>query len=146
MAERLTSLRATQVARAQGPARPTISADKLAFFCNPASGGMLQALQFHCIVGYKNYDSQGLWRLQGRLDCRCRPLPGSGSDSEVKTEESKGVPASCCLGPRRTWNTAWESLRKFVRPELFQRINAIKKLRLDKTDQEPLDRLSAKRQ
>jgi hypothetical protein len=49
------------------------------------------------------------------------------SDSEVKTDESKSVPASCGLGPRRTWNTAWKSLCKFVCPELFQRENAIKK-------------------
>jgi hypothetical protein len=43
--------------------------------------------------------------------------------SEVKTDKSKGVPASCGLGPRRTWNSAWKSLSKFVSPELFQRIN-----------------------
>jgi hypothetical protein len=30
---------------------------------------------------------------------------GPESDSEGKTEESKGVSASCGLGPRRTWNT-----------------------------------------
>jgi hypothetical protein len=58
-------------------------------------------------------------------------LPGPESDSEVKTDKSKGVPASCGLGPHRTWNTAWESLRKFVSPELFQRINSIKKMHLD---------------
>jgi hypothetical protein len=56
----------------------------------------------------------------------CRPSPGPGSDSKVKTAVSKGVPASCSLGPRRMWNTAWKSLRKFVSPEIFQRINAIK--------------------
>jgi hypothetical protein len=56
-----------------------------------------------------------------------RPLPGPKSDSEVKTDESKGVSASCGLGPCRTWKTAWKSLRKFVTPELFQRINALKK-------------------
>jgi hypothetical protein len=62
----------------------------------------------------------------GRLDCRCRPLPGPESDSEVKTDESKGVPASCGLGLRRTWNSAWKSLCKFVAPKLFKGINAIK--------------------
>jgi hypothetical protein len=30
-----------------------ISVEKLALFCNPASGGTLQALLLHCIVGYK---------------------------------------------------------------------------------------------
>jgi hypothetical protein len=44
-----------------------------------------------------------------------------------KTYKSKGVPASCGLGLRRTWISAWKSLRKFVTPELFQRINAIEK-------------------
>jgi hypothetical protein len=68
-----------------------------------------------------------LWRLQGRLDCRCRPLPGPESHSEIKTDKSKGVPASCGLGPHRTWNTAWKSIPKFVTPELFLRINALKK-------------------
>jgi hypothetical protein len=55
MAERLVPLPATQVARAQSlvPSRPTISVEKLAIFCNPASGGTLQLLQLHCIVGYK---------------------------------------------------------------------------------------------
>jgi hypothetical protein len=76
---------------------------------------------------WQRCSSLGLWRLWGRLDCRCRPLPGLGSDSEIKTAESKGVPASCCLGPRRTWNTAYESLCKFVSRESFQRKNAIKK-------------------
>jgi hypothetical protein len=33
--------------------RPTISVEKLALLCNPASGGTLQALQLHCVVGYK---------------------------------------------------------------------------------------------
>jgi hypothetical protein len=64
---------------------------------------------------------------KGRLDCRCRPLPGPESDSEDKTDQSEGVPVSCGLGPRRTWNTAWKSIRKFVIPELFKRINALKK-------------------
>jgi hypothetical protein len=53
MAERLLPLSATQMARVRSLvlARPTISVDKLALFCNPASGGTLQALQLHCVVG-----------------------------------------------------------------------------------------------
>jgi hypothetical protein len=70
--------------------------------------------------------ASSLWRLWGRLDCWCRPLPGPQSDSVVKTDESKGVPASCGLGPLRTWNTAFKSSCKFVTPEIFQRINASK--------------------
>jgi hypothetical protein len=54
MADRLVPLPATQVARVGFlvPARPMISEEKLALFCNPASGGRLQALQLHCIVGF----------------------------------------------------------------------------------------------
>jgi hypothetical protein len=62
------------------------------------------------------------------LDCRCRSLPGPKSDSKVKTDESKGVPAFYGLGPRWTWNTAWESLCKFVSSKLLRRINAINKI------------------
>jgi hypothetical protein len=53
MAERLVPLPATQVARVRFPVpdRPTISVEKLALLCNPASGGTLQALQLHCIIG-----------------------------------------------------------------------------------------------
>jgi hypothetical protein len=41
MSERLTTLLATQVARVQFPvpARPTFRVEKMALFCNPASGG-----------------------------------------------------------------------------------------------------------
>jgi hypothetical protein len=41
MAERLVPLLATQVARVQFPvlARPTFRVEKVALFCNPASGG-----------------------------------------------------------------------------------------------------------
>jgi hypothetical protein len=41
MAERLLPLPASQVARVKSPdlARPTISVEKLAFFCNPVPGG-----------------------------------------------------------------------------------------------------------
>jgi hypothetical protein len=48
MTERLVPLPATQVTRVQSPvpARPTISVDKLALYSNPASGGMLKALQY----------------------------------------------------------------------------------------------------
>jgi hypothetical protein len=84
-------------------------------------------LQLHCIVGFIFCGSQGLKILWGRLDCRCRPSPGPGSDSEVKTDKSECFSADCGLGPRRKWNSAWESLCKFVSPELFQRINAIRK-------------------
>jgi hypothetical protein len=50
---RLSLLPATQVARVRSlvSARPTISVENLALFCNPASGCTLQALQMHCIVG-----------------------------------------------------------------------------------------------
>jgi hypothetical protein len=71
----------------------------------------------------KKCRSQGLWRLQGRLDCRWGPLTGPGSDSEVKTDKTKGVFASCGLGPCRTWNTAWESLFKLVTHNIFQKRN-----------------------
>jgi hypothetical protein len=54
-------------------------------------------------------------------------FPSPGSASKVKTDKSEGVPASCGLSLRRTWNAAWESLYKFVSPELFQKIYAIKK-------------------
>jgi hypothetical protein len=60
MAERLVPLSALQVAWVQSPvpARPTISVEKLAHFCNPASGGTLQALHLHCIIKYKNSASE----------------------------------------------------------------------------------------
>jgi hypothetical protein len=123
MAERLVPLPATLLARVWSPVpdRPMIIVEKLALFCIPASGGTLQALQLHCTVRLKLCSSQGLWRLWGRLICQCRPSPGLGSNSEVKTAKSKGVPASCGLGLRRTWNSAWESLHKFVSPKLFKK-------------------------
>jgi hypothetical protein len=113
MAERLVPLPATQVAlvRSPVPARPTISVEKLALFCNPASGGTLQALQLHYIVGYKNCSSQGLWRLWGRLDCCWRP--GPESDSEAKTDESNGVPASCGLGPHRNFYGQYMKIKSY---------------------------------
>jgi hypothetical protein len=60
MAELLVTLSATQVARARSPvpARPTISVEKLAPFCNPMSGITLQAQQLHSIVEYKNCTSK----------------------------------------------------------------------------------------
>jgi hypothetical protein len=45
MSERVAPLRATVFTWVRGPARPTISAENLAFFCYPASGGTSQALQ-----------------------------------------------------------------------------------------------------
>jgi hypothetical protein len=47
MAERLETLPAMQVARVRFPvpARPTFSVEKVAVFCNPASGASSQALQ-----------------------------------------------------------------------------------------------------
>jgi hypothetical protein len=42
--------------------------------------------------------ASSLWRLLGRLECPCRPLPGPQSDSEVKSDKSEDVPASCGLG------------------------------------------------
>jgi hypothetical protein len=60
MAKRLSPQLATQVARVQCPvqARPIISVEKLALFCNPASEGTLQALQMNCQVEYKNCSSE----------------------------------------------------------------------------------------
>jgi hypothetical protein len=51
MAERLVPLLATQVARARFlvPARPTISVEKVAIFCNPASGGTFSSTAIEMI-------------------------------------------------------------------------------------------------
>jgi hypothetical protein len=132
MAERLATLVATQVVQVQFPVpdRPKFRVEKVALFCNPASGGTFSITAIEIIKWVRMFAVvSSLRRLGARLDCRCRPLPGPKSDSEVKTDESKGFPTSSGLGPRRTWNTAWKSLRKFVTPELFQRINVLKKRR-----------------
>jgi hypothetical protein len=53
MAERLAPLAATQVARARSQvlARPMISVEKVALFCNPALGTRSQALQLRLQMG-----------------------------------------------------------------------------------------------
>ena len=53
MAERVAPLRAVRAARVRSPvpARPTISVEKVALFCSPASGARSQALQLSCIDG-----------------------------------------------------------------------------------------------
>jgi hypothetical protein len=64
MAERLVPLPATQVAwvRFPVPARPTISVEKLALFCNPAAGvGSLTCNRGRLL-------EKGAWK-------RCRALP-----------------------------------------------------------------------
>jgi hypothetical protein len=55
MAERLATLPATQVARVRSlvPAGPTISVEKGALFCHPASGARSQALKLRLYVGSK---------------------------------------------------------------------------------------------
>jgi hypothetical protein len=47
MAQWVKRLRSAKAARVQSlvPARPTVSVEKYALFCNPASGGTSQALQ-----------------------------------------------------------------------------------------------------
>jgi hypothetical protein len=45
----------------------------------------------------------------------------------LKTDKSEGIPSSCGPGPGRKWNSAWDSLSKFVSPKLFQAKNPIKK-------------------
>jgi hypothetical protein len=51
MAERLATLLATQVARVQFPvpARPTFRVEKVALFCNPASGGTFSSTAIEII-------------------------------------------------------------------------------------------------
>jgi hypothetical protein len=53
MAERLAPLRATQVARVRSPDRPTISVNKLALFCNPASGATFSSTAIEIINSFK---------------------------------------------------------------------------------------------
>jgi hypothetical protein len=55
MAEGLAPLPAMQVARVQSPvpAGPTISAEKVALFCNTGSGTRFQALQLRLKMEYK---------------------------------------------------------------------------------------------
>jgi hypothetical protein len=55
MAERLVPLLATQVARVRFPvpARPTISVEKVALFCNPASGGTFSSTAIEIIIRLK---------------------------------------------------------------------------------------------
>jgi hypothetical protein len=48
-------------------ASPTISVEKLALFCNPASGGTLQALQLHCLVRF----------LFKKSSCKSEGVPAS---------------------------------------------------------------------
>jgi hypothetical protein len=38
----------------------------------------------------------------------------------------ESVPASCGLGPRRKWNTAYQRLQYYTTASLFKRINALK--------------------
>jgi hypothetical protein len=54
-------------------------------------------------------------------------LPDPKSESEVKTDRSKAVPAACGLSLCRTWNSAWKSFCEFVTFELLQKIDVIKK-------------------
>jgi hypothetical protein len=51
MAERLATLLATQVARVQFPvlSRPTFRVEKVALFCNPASGGTFSSTAIEII-------------------------------------------------------------------------------------------------
>jgi hypothetical protein len=53
MAERLATLPAKQVAwvQFQVPARPTFSVEKVALFCNPASGGTFSSTAIEIING-----------------------------------------------------------------------------------------------
>jgi hypothetical protein len=57
MAERLVSLAAKQVARVQFPvpARPTFSVEKVALFCNPASGAMFSSTAIEIIKWVKKF-------------------------------------------------------------------------------------------
>jgi hypothetical protein len=56
MAERLVPMLATQVARVRFPvpARSTFRVEKVAFFCNPASGGTLSSTAIEIIKWVKN--------------------------------------------------------------------------------------------
>jgi hypothetical protein len=52
-------------------------------------------------------------------------IPRPSADYFVVGQRQKDKSkASCGLGPRSTWNTAWKILFQFVTPELFQRIKA----------------------
>jgi hypothetical protein len=55
MAERLVPLLATQVARNRFPvpARPTFRVEKVALFCNPASGGTFSSTAIEIIKWFK---------------------------------------------------------------------------------------------
>jgi hypothetical protein len=57
MAERLVPLLAKQVARLQFPvpARPTFRVEKVALFCNPASGGTFSSTAIEIIKWVKKY-------------------------------------------------------------------------------------------
>jgi hypothetical protein len=60
VAERPATLLATQVARVRFPvpARPTFRLEKVALFCNPASGGMFSSTAIEIIKKVKkNYSS-----------------------------------------------------------------------------------------
>jgi hypothetical protein len=58
---------------------------KNCLFSNPATRGHVAstAIELYSWINYF-WSCQGLLRFLGRLDCRCRPLPGSGSDNEAK--------------------------------------------------------------
>jgi hypothetical protein len=107
IADRLTPLRVTQVDRVSGPARPTISAKKMPFLL-PCVRGHVASTANALYNWIKNCSSQSLW---GAWNVGAEPPPpppplGPESDSKVKTDESKGFPASCGLGTRRTWYTS----------------------------------------
>jgi hypothetical protein len=53
MAERFAPQPATQVAPVRSPVLvgPTISVEKVALFCNPASGARYQAMQLRLYIG-----------------------------------------------------------------------------------------------
>jgi hypothetical protein len=65
----------------------TLRVEKVALFCNPASGGMFSSTAIEIIKWVKFFAVAGsLWKLRGRLDFRCRPLPGPESYSEEKKQ------------------------------------------------------------
>jgi hypothetical protein len=87
--------------RAGGPGsitRPTFRVEKVALFCNPASGGTFSSTTIKIIkwVNFLHLCKQ-----------RC--------------------PTSWGLGPQKTWNTACQRSQYCTKAKLFQRINALKK-------------------
>jgi hypothetical protein len=74
----------------RSPARPTISVEKLALSCNPASARTSHAIALHCIVKYKkNAVAEACGDMRGRT--LGRSCPGTTLKSVA---ESEGVPAS----------------------------------------------------